>query len=619
MSGAIQLTEVDFDQIKVNLVDYLKSTKQFTDYDFSGSNLQVILNLISYQAQLNAYSTNMIANESFLASATLRDNVVSNAKSIGYVPTSARSSRSTVTFSFQFTETQFPSGYPSFVELQPGMVFTTGNGSRNFVFNTVSPQSAPVTGGGLCRFNNVTVYEGTYLDGEFVVNKSNFDQKFVLENDNIDTSTILVEVQENPNEETNTFYEQATNLVTIGADSPVYWLNEVDKGYYELTFGDGYFGKALKDGAKIFVTYVAASGEVANGVNALNNFSYTGRILTSLGKKVTAATSVLAASTTEGGAEPETVSSIKFRAPKFYGTQNRAVTSMDYETLVKQIYPATDDVYVYGGEELAIPEYGRIFIAIKPSTGENISAITKNYIKESLKEYRVASLDVTITDASILYIEVLSTVFYNDKLTIKDSAGIVSAVDSVLGSYSVSNIVSKFGGAVRYSRIVGTIDDADTSITRNTTTLRMRKNMTAIINGRASYEVCFEQKLATNTGSSVVYSTGFTQAINNIDTGNIYYFEDDGLGNIYSFYFDSNNQKIISNTIYGTVDYLKGEIMIGQQSPVVITSTVEANNVIKVKANPSDQDVVAKESVYLDLDLANSSIVAVIDTNLLSS
>ena len=278
MAGAIQLTEVDVDQIKLNLIDYLKSTKQFTDYDFSGSNLQVILNLIAYQAQLNAYSTNMIANESFLASATIRDNVVANARAVGYVPTSAKAAQSLVTFSFQFTQSDFPGGYPSFIELQPGMVFTTAEGKANYIFNTVEPQTAPIGTGGLCTFANITVYEGTYLKAEFTVDEANFNQRFVLENKGIDSSSIRVEVQPIPTEDYTNFYEQANNLVTVGANSNVYWVEEVDEEHYELTFGDGFFGSKLKNGAKINVTYLITDGELANGITAVNNFSFTGRL-----------------------------------------------------------------------------------------------------------------------------------------------------------------------------------------------------------------------------------------------------------------------------------------------------------------------------------------------------
>ena len=619
MSGAIQLTEVDFEQIKSNLVNYLKSTKQFTDYDFAGSNLQVILNLIAYQAQLNAYSTNMIANESFLSSATIRDNVVSNARTIGYTPVSARSSTSTTTFSYSLTPTEFPSGYPSFLELQPGMLWLTASGRANFVFNIVDPQTAPVSSTGLCTFTDIVVYEGTYLNAEFVVDTSNYNQKFVIKNQNIDSTSIRVEVQQNPNEEYNTFFEQANNLVKTGPESTVYWLEETNEEYYQLTFGDGHFGKALKDGAKIFVTYIVSNGEKSNGINCLANFAYGGDIVTSQGDRITIIPILSAASDSASGADIESVNSVKFNAPKYYGAQNRCVISQDYETIIRQIYPAASDIYVYGGEELTIPEYGRVFIAIKPTTGESLSALTKNYIIESLSEYRIASLQIVLMDPSVLYLEYDTVVYYNDKATIKDAAGISSEVNKAISSYFVSSTIDKFGGAARYSRIVGAIDDSDPAITRSTTTLRMRKDFKINANAQSSYEICFDQALKTDTSKAVVYSTGFRLLNEGINDGRIYYFEDDTKGNVYLFYLDSTNTKIITNTTFGTVDYVNGEVMIGYTTPVIFVNTVLPNSAIQIRGVPFGQDVVAKQSVYLELDADSSKINALVDTNILSS
>ena len=619
MSGAIQLTEVDFEQIKTNLIDYLKSTKQFTDYDFAGSNLQVILDLIAYQGQLNAYSTNMIANESFLSSATLRDNVVANARAVGYTPVSARSAKSTTTFSYALTTTEFPSGYPSYLELQPGMVWLTASGRANFVFNTVDSQTAPVSSTGVCTFSDVVVYEGTYLDADFTVNTADFNQKFLLKNKNIDSTSIRVEVQQNPNEEYNTFFEQANNLVKVGAESTVYWLEETNDEYYELTFGDGYFGKALKDGAKIFVTYLVSNGALANGINCFSNFAYTGDIITSQGERITVIPVLTAASDSASGADVESVNSVKFNAPKYYGAQNRCVISQDYETIIRQIYPAASDIYVYGGEELSIPEYGRVFIAIKPTTGESLSALTKNYIIESLSEYRIASLQIVLMDPSVIYLEYDTVVYYNDKATIKDASGISSEVNRAISSYFVSSAINKFGGAARYSRIVGAIDDADPAIVRNTTTLRMRKDFSLTANAPTSYEICFEQALKTDTSSAVIYSTGFQLLTDGVNDGRTYYFEDDTKGNVYLFYLDSANTKIITNTTFGTVDYANGEVMLGYSTAVTFINTVLPNSVIRIRAIPFGQDVVAKQSVYLELDSDASKVTALVDTNVLSS
>ena len=620
MAGAIQLTEVDFEQIKTNLIDYLKSTKEFTDFDFAGSNLQVILNLISYQAQLNAYSTNMIANESFLSSATLRNNVVSNARTVGYTPTSSKSAMSVINFTYQFDTTQFPSGYPSFIELNPGMIFTTATGQNNFIFNIVDPQTAPISSSGACIFSNVTVYEGSYLKSEFVVDTSDYNQKFILKNRNIDSSTIRVEVQQNPNEELNTFFEQANNLVKVSSQSNVYWLEEINEEYYQLTFGDGYFGTALKNGAKIHVTYLVNNGNLANGVNAFANFAYSGSAVTSNTlQKITTVPLINSASITFGGADLESVNSVKFNAPKSYAAQNRCVISQDYETIIREIYPAASDIYVYGGEELTIPEYGRVFIAIKPNSGETLSTLTKNYISESLNDYRIASLQIVLVDPAVLYLEYDTVVYYNDKTTIKDASGISSEVNRAISSYFVSSAIDKFGGAARYSRIVGAIDDADPAITRNTTVLRMRRDFSITENAPTSYEICFEQALKTDTSQAVVYSTGFQLLVDGVNDGKTYFFEDDTKGNIYSFYLDSTNTKIISNPTFGTVDYVRGEVMIGYTTPVTFVKTSLPNALIQIRALPLGQDVVAKQSVYLELDSEASKIDALIDTNILSS
>ena len=618
MAGAIQLTEVDFDQIKANLIEYLKSTKQFTDYDFSGSNLQVILNLISYQAQLNAYSTNMIANESFLSSATIRDNVVSNARSVGYTPVSARSAQSTVTFTYQLTDFSFPSGYPSFLELQPGSVWQTGSGRVNFFFNVNDPQTAPVSSDGKCTFRDIIVYEGVYLDTSFTVNTADFSQKFILKNQNIDSMSIRVEVQEDPNEEKLTFYEQANNLVKVGAESTVYWLEEVGEEYYQLTFGDGFFGKKLRDGAKIHVTYLVTNGELANGVNAKANFAYSGDIITSEGDKIVVIPTLDAATDSVGGANLESVNSVKFNAPKSYAAQNRCVINQDYEVLIREIYPAASDIYVYGGEELDIPEYGRVFIAIKPNSGESLSALTKNYIAESLNDYRIASLQIVLVDPSVIYLEYETVVYYNDKATIKDASGIRSEVNKAISSYFVSSAINKFGGAARYSRIVGAIDDADPAITRNTTVLRMRKDFTITPNAPTSYEICFDQGLKTDTNTSVIYSTGFQVLQNGVNDGRTYFFEDDTRGNVYLFYLDATNTKIVTNPTFGTVDYERGEVMLGYTDPVIFVNTVLPNSIISIKALPLGQDVVAKQSIYLQLDSEASTIDVLVDTNILS-
>ena len=498
MSGPISLTEVDFEEIKNNLINYLKSTNQFTDYDFEGSNLQVILSLISYQAQLNAYSTNLIANESFLHTSSVRKNVVANARSLGYTPGSARSANTLIDFQFKLEEESFPAGFPQTLQIEPGLSFSAGGVKvGSYIFNTLDLQTAAVSSDGTCTFYNVPIYEGAFLNHTFTVDLTEYNQKFILENEFIDSTTIRVEVQENPGEAINYYYKPADNLVELTEQSRVYWLEEVDKGYKQLTFGDGFFGKKLVDGAKIQVSYIVCKGPEANGLQGEQNFKFVGRTFYE-DNKLYVDPIVLKVGKTEGGAFPETESSIKFRAPKEYSAQNRCVVAEDYDTLVRKVFPAVEDVYVYGGETKRIAEYGRVYVVVKPKTGDKLSNISKNYIKNSLDPYRVASLDIVFEDPEILNVEAVTTVYFDEKRTLKDSSAIKATVDEALSRYVESVSIPKFGGAVRYSKILGIIDDSDASITRNSTHLRMRKDFGVLINQNATYEVCFDQKIPVN-------------------------------------------------------------------------------------------------------------------------
>lgn len=683
MSGAIELTGVDFNLIKQNLINYLKSQPELTDYDFDGSNIQVILNLLAYQAQLNAYSTNMIANESFLTSASIRNNVIANARSLGYVPTSARAARVVIDFSIQLSRENYPQGFPQFVEIRPGSVFSAGTEGGSFMFNTIDMHTTAVTSEGTAVFRNVVAYEGVYLPMEFTVNKSDYTQKFILNNPNIDSTTLRVEVQEDPNITVNSFYRQANNLVLLSEESRAYWIEEENDGHYELTFGDGKFGKALVDGAKIYATYIVTNGPLGNGIQGANNFTFDGLVYDSFGNNVGQDANILSVETSNGGVDIEPVPSVKFRAPKNYGAQNRCVVAADYEALVREVYPSVKGVYAYGGETLPLPEYGRVYVVVKPLLGDKLSNIAKNFIKKSLEPYRVGSLDIVLEDPNVLYVEINTLIHYDESKTIKDSSTIVSDVSNVLMEYARSLNVSKFGGAVRYSNIVAAIDDVEPAITRNNSQLIMRKDGKALIDTLASYEICFENAIKLDCNNSVVYSSGFYLEVNNVrDDKTIYYFEDDPqsgkigdleltnyedlsrkqqqdvkrlipynvsdrnlpaavyvhketkevflsppLGKIRRIHFNANNQKVIDDPEFGTVDYERGEVKVGYQNPFKVINTVQNENpnvdfisieggIIQTRAVPRSQDVIAKHSVYLDLDISQSNITAKEDTKI---
>ena len=620
MAGAIQLTEVDFEQIKENLVDYLKSTNKFTDFDFDGSNIQVILNLLAYQAQINAYSTNMIANESFLASASLRENVVSNAAMVGYVPTSARSSTTNITFEFQLDRDQYTQGYPLYLELQRGIAFTVSNTTRSLIFNFADTQTSVVSNFGTCTFTNVKVYEGVFLSTNFTVDESDYNQKFIIQNANIDTTTIRVEVREDPNEEINTLYSISDNLVDIDEDSRVYWLTETQEGYYEITFGDGYFGKKLRNGARIYIDYIVTNGELANGIQGLNNFNYVGKTMDSYGNVTTSRPSIFNVERTQGGQDIESTSSVKFRAPKFYEAQNRCVVDTDYVALIRKIYPAVDDIYVYGGEQKDIPQFGRVFVVIKPNYADKLSTLVKTFIKKSLDDYRIASLDIVFEDPQVLNVETITTVYYDAAKTLKDSSAIASDVSTTLSKYSESPNVEKFGGAVRFSRVVGAIDDSDPSITRNLTRLRMRRDIEIVPSTSASYEICFENKLARDAANSVVYSSGFKLVVDGVLDSKMYFMRDvpysgtSDTGRIILFYLDERSKEVVVDLDFGTVDYLRGEVLIGYQKPIKIYDTQLPNYTVEIRSYPGEVDVTARQFIYLNFDVSKSIINAVEET-----
>ena len=622
MAGPINLTETDFEEIRKNLIEYLKSTEKYTDYDFEGSNLSVILNLLSYQAQLNAYSVNMVANESFLASSSIRNNVVANARQVGYLPHSARAANTLISFQYDLKsgvdiDSIYPQGLPSTLQVDPGFSFSATTSENAYTFNTVDTYSAAVSKDGICTFIDVPIYHGTRLSKTFTKDSSVYNQTFILDNKNIDTTTIRVEVQEDPNKKVNYNYTQAQNITELTSDSRVFWLEEVKEGFYELTFGDGLFGKALEDGARVYCDYIVAGGEDGNGIKGTTSFVFSGLAVDSFGNVITARPIVTAVNTTDGGAPIEDVPSIKFRAPKFYGSQNRCVTTNDYEAIIREVYPGIDDMYVFGGETLTIPEFGRVYVVIKPLTGDKLSNSTKTFIKNSLQNYRIASLDIKIVDPQVLYVETQTMIYYDDKKTKKDSAGIISSAKDALVRYADMIDVARFGGTIRYSRIVGVVDDSDFSITRNVTTLRMRKNLEAVIDTAATYEVCFENPVKIDYDNSVIYSTGFYIG----DDEEIYYLENipPALGEttckVQRFHFNQLNEKIVDDTEFGDFDLVTGEIMLGVYNPITITGTVVEDDIIEIRALPlnNGQNIKSEGTVYMELDISKSEIGATIE------
>ncbi len=654
MAGPISLVSTDFSEIKQQLQEYIESTGLFPGADFNGSNWSVVLDTLAYQAQLNAYNSNLVANESILESAVVRKNVVSGAKQIGYSPISARATKTLIDFQIQLKVEDYPAGYPTSVTLQPGMAFSTGGGKNNFIFNSVSSVTASVRNDGQVFFNDVEIYEGIYLTNEFTVDYKNYDQRYVIENQNVDTTTLRVEVQEIPSEEVRTFYSQADNLVMLTEESRRYFVEETVNGYYELVFGDGLFGYKPGDGAKVFCSYLVSSGPLANGIKFVENFQFVGRLVDSYGITLIDTVNTTSVATTFGGADIESISSIKYRAPREYAAQNRCVVAEDYDVLIRRIFPPIDDLYVYGGETKEIAEYGRVYVVIKPSTGTKLSNITKNYIKKSLEPYRVASLDINIQDPDMLYVELDSQVFYDEQTTIKDNTGVRATVIDGLNRYINSATIAKFGGALRYSQLVGIIDECDTSITRNNTKMTMRKDISIVQNTFATYETDFKQEIDVQRDEVVLHSSGFKLELDGIVDPREFFFENDPstirhetaedekserlVSDLHCFYFNEffekvkvsffvNNQNQLTTRVvdgeptpFGKMSF-NGKIEIGYRfkNGINVVSTTEVNNMIEIRAKPKNLDIFADEKVFLDLDVSKSTIQASVDTKIAGS
>jgi hypothetical protein len=591
-----QLNNLDFQQIKQTLKDYLKANSangDLLDYDYEGSVINNLLDLLAYNTYYTAFNTNMVANEIFLESATLRDNVVSLAKQLGYRPRSITSPSTTIDFNVAFEGTVPPSAI-----LRAGSAFTTIFDDSAYQYSVIDDVRTSVTNG-VAEFRNVLIKEGTYVTTSFTVNESSTSQRFILRNQGIDTSTIRVRVYSGQNNTSYTLYQAADNILNLSATSLVYFISEIEDEQYELIFGDGVFGRKLENNEFVEITYLTTTGPASNGANS---FVFNGILEDESGNIFTTEVSIVGVpENTSGGEEIESINKIKKNAPKVYSAQERAVTKEDYAALIRKIYPATSDVYVYGGEDEMPPEYGTVKIVVKPRNAESMTPSTKRQILENLKKYSVASVRPFIVDPSILYIELTSNIFYNSSSTTKTSEVIRSLVIEVLENYLAVSETEKFNGKFRYSKVVGSIDNADASITSNLTEVRLRKDFYPIVNTPSYYEICFQNSLDVECDTSTVYSTGFVTREYPNDT---VYLEDRG-GVMVIYKLDSQTkQKVVLNPDVGYVDYKKGEIKLFN---LTIIKGSYSTNKIEIRVIPRENDILAKRECYLDVDISKST------------
>ena len=591
-----QVANLDFEQIKTTLKDYLKAQSDFTDYDFEGSAISNLIDVLAYNTYYTAFNTNMVVNELFIDSASLRDNVVAIAKQLGYTPKSKTSPTAYVDFTVDY------SNPTSDVELnlQAGSGFISTYDNTIYQYVVEETVKAPVANN-KAVFTNVPLREGTRVSQTFIVDTASKSQKFILDNPDIDANTISVTVYPTGGS-FNEPYLIANNILGVDSTSKVFFLEEIADDRYELIFGDGVLGKKLENNAEIIVDYISTSGAVSNGVKT---FVFTGVLVnesdvTPNSYNITVDSSIPAA----GGEDQETTDRIKFNAPKTFGTQDRAVTAEDYGAIVRNIYPATSDIIIFGGEDQDPPDYGKVFVVLKPTDASYLTSLTKNKIVEELKKYVVASVEPVIVDPAVLHVELTSEIYYNSTITDFATTTIRDLAINAVTSYLDTSGTEKFKGKFRHSKFTAVIDEADRSINSNLTSVTMRRDFYPQLNSTFFYEVCYQNAFDKDCDDPVLSSTGFR--VTEYPTFDVYLEDRDSKIVLYRL-DSSTGEKVVLDKEVGDIDYVKGELKLYDMT---IIKGSFFDNRISLRVKPLSNDIKALREMYLDVDIANSSFVA---------
>ena len=594
----LEISQLNFDQIKANLKQYLSNQNTFKDYDFEGSGMAVLLDLLAYNTHYLSYHANIAANEMFIDTADLRPSIVSLAKALGYTPNSVRAP-------FADINVVVNGATGATLTMNAGTQFTTTVDNVNYNFVTIGSNTiSPVDG--VYTFSNLKIYEGTYVSYNYTANTTDVDQKFLINSENADTSTLTVQVQESATDTTTNTYTRATSITELDSDSKVYFLQESDDGKFEVYFGDGVVGKAIENGNIVILKYVVTNKTAANGASS---FALSGNIGGNTNVTITVN------SNAANGSEAETKESIKFKAPKSYSAQDRAVTVDDYKVKVEEIYSNAGSVSAWGGEDNDTPFYGRVYISIKPTSGSTLTDTTKADIITQLKKFSVASVTPVIVDPETTSVLLTSTIKYDEKQTTKTSTEIKTLVTNAVTNYN-TNTLQKFDSVLRYSKLLETIDDADTSILSNITTLKLRKTFTPTLSTSTNYTVNFSNALYNphsghNTSSGgILSSTGFKVA----NDSNVYFFDDDGEGNVRRYYLVGSVRTYVDNTA-GTITYSSGAIAINALTIASIENIRgAASTVVELTVTPSSNDIVPVRAQTIDIDVSNSTFTVQADT-----
>ena len=612
-------TNLDFDQVKTTLTDYIRSNSNFTDYDFQGSNLSAIIDLLAYNTYITSYNASMVTNEVFIDSATLRENVVSLARNIGYVPRSKTAARAVISFTVNPAEDDDSAITPASLTLKAGPVAaTTGTfGNTSFVFSTLEDITVPVRNG-IATFDNITVYEGTLLTSEFIYDAKSLNQKFILPNSGIDTDLISVKVKNSRDDTQSVTYKLQDSLFDINPSSKVYYIQEVEDERYQIFFGDGVFGKALEDGDIIPVNYIVTNGDSGNGINS---FAFTGRLTYTRNDNTYVVTSGISLLSTQvsssGGENIESTDSVKKFAPRIYASQNRCLTANDYETLIPaRIYPETESISVFGGEEVIPPQYGKVFISIKPRSGDFLPNLTKENIKLKLKKYAVAGIVPEILDLKYLFLEVDSKVYYNTNLA-PSPEYIATIVQNNANKYAESSEMNKYGARFKYSKFLKIIDDSQAAVTSNITTVTMRRDLRVKPNSWAEYSIGFGNAFHIKSMDGYnIKSSAFR--VNGMGSSDIYISDipntNRTTGSLFLFTVPAINSltpTIVKRNV-GSINYTSGIITI---NPININSAMikDGQSTIEIGATPFSNDVVGLQDLYLQLDISSSIFEMVLD------
>ena len=614
-----QFTSLDFDDIKAQIKDFLRSNSNFADFDFEGSNFSVLIDTLAYNTYINSFNANLVANESFLDSATIRENVISLARNIGYVPRSKTAATATIRINDINVGTTNDST-TKFLKLRSGLVCVGSAQNTTYRFSIpddiISTRVVDVNGTSFAKFDNpITIHEGTYLTRVYRVDTS-VDQRYIIESPNIDSSTIRVFVSGPNDTSIGRKYSMVDNILNIDKNSEIFLAQEVQDEKHEILFGDGLFGRKLENASTITVRYIITDGETGNGAS---DFSFQGTFTKSDDTLFTPSTSISISTVqnASNGSEVEDVSSIKYFAPRLYSAQYRAVTPRDYEAIIGTIFPRTESVSVVGGEELDPPQFGKVQISIKPKNGTFVSDFDKSQIKNKLKSYAIAGINSEIVDLKLLYVEINSNVYYNPS-QISSSESLQSNIVSALNEYASNVEINKFGGRFKYSKVSTLIDRVDNGITSNITKVIIRRDLKALLNQFAQYELCYGNKFNINPAGFNIKSTGFTingfneicyitDVPNKFANGNL---DGSNMGTLSVVSKNNKNEQRVLIQDAGVVDYKKGEVIL---NTINITSTVSQNNIIEVQAFPESNDVGGLKDLYLNFDVSKSTINTVKD------